>query len=257
MTDGATLRNGKKVTAIIQARMGSTRLPGKSLALIAGRPMLAHIIERVRQSQVVDDIMVATSDLVEDDLLAALARDCGVRVFRGDPDNVLDRFYQAAKQSLAGVIVRVTGDDPFKDPEVLDLIATKLLLNPDLDYVSNTIEPSYPLGLDVEAFTFDALARTQREASTHYEQEHVTPYIWQNTTKFKIRNVASGDDFSDLRWTVDYPADLEFARAVYGRLYRGSVFTMQDILTLLALEPALSAINQPARLVQADFQEAG
>lgn len=232
-----------KTVAIIQARMGSTRLAGKSLLDIEGQPLLGHVIDRTKASRLVDEVVLATTTGVEDAVLVSYAQSKGINAFRGSVHDVLDRFYQAALASHADVIVRITADDPFKDPEVIDLVIRRLLDSPELDYASNTITPTYPEGLDVEVIRFPALAKAWREAKLPSEREHMTPYIWKNPTIFKIANVVHEKDLSKLRWTLDYDADLEFARVIYRRLYRGQVFGMGEILGLLAAEPDLAQIN--------------
>lgn len=240
MTDSVAQR----VVAIIQARMGSTRLPRKTLVDIAGKPLLGHVIDRVCACQRVDDLIVATTNLPEDQDIVCLAEQYQVMTYRGSVDDVLDRFYQAAIQSSAEVIVRVTADDPFKDPRVIDKMITYFLEHPGLDYVSNTIEPTYPEGLDVEVFSFEALERAWQETQRPSDREHVTPYIWRNPQKFRLANLKHSVDLSHLRWTLDYKADLNFARAVYQRLYHGEVFFMGDILALLEQEPELAELNR-------------
>ena len=232
------------IVGIIQARMGSTRLPGKALLDLAGAPFLARVIERMQHAETLDALVLATTTDPSDDPLVDLAADLGVRVYRGALDDVLDRFTQAARLADAALIVRITADDPFKDPRVTDHAVRLWLQEPDLDYVSNTLEPTYPEGLDIEVFTRAALERAWREARLPSEREHVTPYIWKHPDRFRIRNFKGPRDLSHLRWTVDYPEDLAFARAVYERLYRpGQVFLMEDILRLLEAEPQLAQIN--------------
>ncbi len=233
-----------RIVGIIQARMGSTRLPGKALADLAGAPFFARVVERMRACETLDVLVLATTTAAADDPLAALAADLGLLVYRGAVDDVLDRFVHAARMAAADLIVRITADDPFKDPVVTDHAVRLWLQQPDLDYVSNTLEPTYPEGLDIEVVTRAALERAHREARLPSEREHVTPYIWKHPDRFRVHNFKHARDLSHLRWTVDYPADLEFARAVYERLYRpGRVFLMDDILRLLEAEPALAQIN--------------
>ena len=240
----STMMSKPRVVAIIQARMGATRLPGKTLVDIAGKPLLAHVIERTKASRTADEIVVATTTDPEDRAILQMATQYGLRAYAGSADDVLDRFYQAAKQAAADIIVRITADDPFKDPEVLDKIVEYLLDHPGLDYVSNTIEPTYPEGLDIEVFSFSALERAWREARLASEREHVTPYIWKHPDRFKIANVRHDTDLSRLRWTLDYEEDLHFVREVYARLYNGGIFLMKDILALLQAKPHLTKINQ-------------
>jgi len=224
--------------------MGSTRLPGKSLRPIAGKPLLLHVIERIRSSQTIQDIVVATTTLPEDRAIADLCRAHGVRVFTGSVDDVLDRFYRAALESHAQVIVRITGDDPFKDPVVVDRVVRHLLDDPGLDYVSNTLRPTCPEGLDVEAFTFRALERAWQHAKLGSEREHVTPYIWKNTHEFRVENIECSGDLSGMRWTVDYEEDLAFAEEVYRHLSHGNIFLMEDILALLREHPEIEKLQR-------------
>jgi len=236
-------KNKPRILAIIQARMGSTRLPGKTLADIAGKPLLEHIINRVKASKTINGIVVATTNQPEDKPIYELASALGVKCYLGNSEDVLDRFYQAAKQTLADIIVRITADDPFKDPVVIDIITSYLITNRELDYVSNTIEPTYPEGLDVEAFRFGALERAWKEAKLPSEREHVTPYIWKNQDKFRIYNIKNDIDISHFRWTIDYYEDLCFAREIYNRLSNKGIFLMQDILEILQAESDLTRIN--------------
>lgn len=234
------------IVAIIQARMASTRLPGKIMVNVAGKPILEHIIERIKKSQLIDKIVVATTVKEQDKPTIAIANKCNVESFAGSEEDVLDRFYQAAKVYEADIIVRITADDPFKDPEVIDKVVTCYLgYKSATDYASNTINPTYPLGLDVEVFSFDTLERTWREAKEPFEREHVTPYIWGHPEIFRLANVQNEEDLSHLRWTLDNEADLEFIQEVYAILYReGKIFLMDDILDLLKKEPRLVRINK-------------
>lgn len=232
-----------RAVAVIQARLGASRLPGKTLLDIAGKSLLAHVIERARACRSVREVVVATTDAPEDKAVLRAAADCGAEGYAGSRDDVLDRFYQAARLRRAEVVMRVTADDPFKDPRVMDRAAARLEEEPGLDYVSNTVTPTYPEGLDVEVFTFGALERAWREARLPSEREHVTPYIWKNPRLFRIAQIRHDKDLSALRWTVDHEADLRFAREVYARLYKGGVFYMEEVLALLEKEPALARLN--------------
>src|SRR5262249_20462120 len=207
-------------------RMGSTRLPGKTLAEIEGKPLLAHIIERVSASKTIDQIAIATTMADQDQPILELATHRGFGTYRGSTDDVLDRYYQSAKMFAADIIVRITPDDPFKDSEIIDAMVERAILDERLDYVSNTMKPTYPEGLDVEVFRFEALERAWRGARRQSEREHVTPYIWNRPGEFQVLNVTNDTNLSHLRWTIDYPEDLEFARQIYCRLYRGQVFHM-------------------------------
>lgn len=235
-----------KIIAIIQARTGSKRLPNKMFLKILGRPILWHVIERVKASKLIDEIVIATTRAKEDKKILKLAKKLKLKCYQGKINDVLDRFYQAAQKFDAQTIVRITPDDIFEDPTIIDLlIRTFIKAKGKYDYVSNTINQTYPEGIDAEVFSFEALKKAYREAKKSSEREHVTPYIWKNTQKFKIKKVDYKKNISFLRWTVDYPQDLKFAREVYQRLYRKKrIFLMKDVLNLLKKEPNLQKINQ-------------
>jgi spore coat polysaccharide biosynthesis protein SpsF len=211
---------------------------------IAGHPMLRHVVSRVYQAEMLDEVVVATSDNVSDDSVAALCEQEGIPCFRGSENDVLDRYYQAARWLGADRIVRITADCPLIDPVVVGKVVA-VYLDGGCDYASNTIERTYPDGLDTEVFSFEALERAWREARLMSEREHVTSYIWKNRGLFKLRQVTQEADLSDLRWTVDEPEDLEFVRRVYEHLYQpDQVFLMEDIVRLLERHPELLEINQ-------------
>ena len=231
------------IVAIIQARMGSTRLEGKILKEICNKPVLQLIIERLQQSALVNKIVIATTQSDKDNLVESFCIKNNYLFFRGSEENVLERFYKCAEQLNADIIVRVTADDPFKDPCVIDE-AIEMLIEKKYDYVSNTIEPTYPEGIDTEVFTFFALSKAYREAKLSSEKEHVTPYIWKNKHLFNSHNFEYIQNLSHLRWTLDTIQDFVFIDEVYKRLYReGQLFYMKDILKLLEQEPHLSNIN--------------
>ncbi len=227
--------------AIIQARMGSTRLPGKVLADVCGRPLLARVIERARAIQNVDRVVVATTAGDHDRSVLEVARQHGVDAFAGNEDDVLDRFYQAAKAYCAQMIVRLTADCPLLDPGVSGRVVA-VFSSGAYDYVSNTLTRTFPDGLDTEVFSFAALDRAWTEAGLVSEREHVTPYIWKHPEHFRVANVSGERDLSEHRWTVDEPRDLEFVRAVYAKLGEGD-FGMAEVLGLLASHPELSTVN--------------
>ena len=227
-----------KTLIIIQARLGSTRLPGKVLADICGQPMLARVVERVRLARTAQQVVVATTSAAHDDELARFCAAHGIECFRGDENDVLDRYFQAAKKFEATTVVRITADCPLIDPQVIDRV-TEIFQQGGVDYASNTLETTYPDGLDTEVFSFAALEQAWREATKTSEREHVTPYL-RNSGKFRVRNVANdlGVSFADHRWTVDEPSDLEFVRAIYRNL-NGHAFGMCDVLALLEKDSAL------------------
>jgi glutamate-1-semialdehyde 2,1-aminomutase/spore coat polysaccharide biosynthesis protein SpsF len=234
-----------KVVAIIQARMSATRFPGKVLADIAGRPMLWHVVNRVRRAHAVDQVVVATSSEPADDAIADFCGRNAIECFRGSETDVLDRFYQAAKWCKAHTVVRITADCPLIDPQVVDKVVSTYL-ETGYDYVTNTLRYTYPDGLDTEVFSFAVLEAAWREANLPADREHVTPYI-QRSGRFRLYNVESETDVSarNLRWTVDEPVDLEFVRMIYDRLWSGQQkpFGLSDILQLLDKEPHLMKIN--------------
>lgn len=229
--------------AIIQARMGSTRLPGKVMRDIAGKPLLARVIERVSAIPGVACVVIATTTAERDRLLLDVARDYGVEAYAGSENDVLDRYYQAARTFSATTIVRITADCPLLDPEVSHEVLRHYERS-RADYVSNTNPPTYPDGLDTEVFSFNALERAWNEARMTSEREHVTPYIWKRPDRFSVANVRNLRDLSALRWTVDEPEDLEFVRLVYAYLGRnGRIFGMDEVLGLLGEHPEIQVIN--------------
>jgi spore coat polysaccharide biosynthesis protein SpsF (cytidylyltransferase family) len=328
------------VLAIIQARMASTRLPGKVLAEIGGRSMLARVCGRVRLATLVDQVVVATTLEPEDEEVLAECDRLEAACFRGSAEDVLDRYHKAAGAHRADVVVRVTADCPLIDPEVIDLVvgvflkereqicsrgntgsseselgvagvkrseppvrrvsggsrsgasrrrpstpATRVsrMANLELlnvgsrdsphstrkragplvaDYASNTLERTWPRGLDTEAMTAAALARASREATRPYERTHVTPYIYRHPELFQLLSVTlpsaghrnappnGREDLGQSRWTVDWPEDLDFVRAIYARLADGETFSWRDVQALLTREPALAELNRHVRQKQ-------
>ena len=234
------------VLGVVQARMESTRLPGKVMADIQGRPMIQRVVDRLRRAESVDLVVVATSDRAADDVLADYCAAHAIECFRGSADDVLDRFHRAAAHYGAGAVARITGDCPLIDPRVVDRVVETFRRTGD-QYVTNTLRCTFPDGLDVEVFSADALTQACRDARLPAEREHVTPYL-RTSGRFSTRNVENEVDLSarDLRWTVDHPEDLEFVRAVYARLESGGqgTFGMVEVLKLLEREPSLLAMNR-------------
>ncbi|MCS6800882.1 MAG: NTP transferase domain-containing protein [Chloroflexota bacterium] len=229
--------------ALIQARLSSSRLPGKVLADIGGRPMILHVVERVRAAATVDRVVVVTSDRADDDPLAALLARCALPYFRGSLEDVLDRYYRAACHYGGETIVRITGDCPLIDPAVIDTVVRAHHAS-GADYTTNTLRYTYPDGLDVEVFSFAALERAHREARKPSEREHVTPYL-RNPERFRVKNVEHAVDLSprQLRWCVDSADDLTFVRAVYARLGGRPLFGLNEVLALLEREPHLLSLQ--------------
>jgi len=231
---------------IIQARMGSRRLPGKVLRDIQGKTMLERVVERARQARSLDAFVVATTTEAQD---VAVVQECtrlGVPSFRGSQDDVLDRYHHAATESHAEEVVRITSDCPLLDPEVVDRVVGALHED-HADYASNTVQRTFPLGLDAEAFTVRALRAAWEQAKLPYERAHVTPYIWQHPNLFRIRQWKAEGNFSDHRWTVDAPEDLAFVRAVYARLRDPEQFGWRDVLELVREDPSLEKLNWHVR----------
>ena len=234
-----------KTVAIIQAHMGSSRLPGKVLRDIAGQSMLERVVRRTQRCQEIDAVVIATSTLHIDESIVVAGREMGVGVFRGSESDVLDRFMQATRSCAADVCVRITSDCPLIDPEVSDSIIRRFKqANPPVDYASNKIPQSFPRGLDTEVFTPDALERAWQLATRSYERAHVTIYMYEHPEQFKLLGVTSDVDRADWRWTVDTIEDLEFVRQVYTRLDANPHFTWRDVVALLEREPELRDINR-------------
>lgn len=231
------------ILAILQARFSSSRLPGKVLLPILGRPMLALQIERLRRSARIDRLILATSLDKSDDGVEAFAKAEGVECFRGNLDDVLDRFYQAARPHKPDHVVRLTGDSPLADAALIDDIIREHLEQGN-DYTTNAVEPTYPDGLDAEVFKFSCLEEAWREAKLPSQREHVTPFINRQPDRYRIAHYKREPDLSALRWTVDEPADYELVKIIYGELYPAKpAFATADILALLKRRPELRDLN--------------
>ena len=229
--------------AIIQARSTSTRLPGKCLLQLLGKTVLEHILDRLKRVPSLDSICVATTENTVDDAIVKVAGQASVSVYRGSEQDVLDRFYQAARQEQADVICRITSDDPLKDSGVTEKVMQEFLNN-ECDYASNTLHPTYPEGIDVEVFSYAALKKAWENGRLPSEREHVTPYIWKHPDKFSLLSVENSQDLSKLRWTLDYAEDWVFIQQVYEYLYPiNKAFLMDDVLKLLEERPQLKTIN--------------
>ncbi|MGO5065105.1 cytidylyltransferase domain-containing protein [Clostridium sp. LCP25S3_F8] len=236
-----------KVVCIVQARMGSTRLSGKVLKKICGKTVLEHDIDRLRRIKNIDEIVIATTTLEKDNAIVKVCKRSGVKYFRGSEEDVLSRYYYAAKDNNADVVVRITSDCPLIDPEVSDNIIQYYLDNKNkYDYVSNTIERTYPRGLDTEVFSFNALKRAFNESIIIRDREHVTPYIWDNPKLFKLAQYKNNKDYSSLRWTLDTEKDFELINKIYSLLYThmNSKFQFENILNIYDEHPELYDINK-------------
>jgi spore coat polysaccharide biosynthesis protein SpsF len=235
-----------KTVAVIQARMSSSRLPGKVLKEAGGRPLLSRMVERVQRAQLVNETVVATTVDPSDDVLAQFCETEKIEYTRGDLMDVLDRYYQAALAHNADIVVRLTGDCPFIDPDLVDETISALLLQ-NADFACNRLPPpltrTYPIGLDVEVCTFQALSRAWHEAKEKHEREHVMPYLYEVPGRFKVVKIDYRENYGSLRWTVDTPQDLEFVRAVYEKLGNRNDFSWLDVLQLVQANPELAEIN--------------
>lgn len=231
------------ILALLQARTSSSRLPGKVLLPLAGEAMLFRQMERIRRASLIDQLIVATSDRADDDPIAEIAARAAVGCHRGSLGNVLDRFHGAAAPLQPGNVVRLTGDCPLVDWKVIDG-CIRFAVEGGFDYASNSLNPTWPDGLDVEVMTFEALQTAWREANTPLETEHVTPFLYRQPDRFNLGSFENDTDLSEMRWTVDEPQDYEFVRQVYEALYPADpAFDTSDILALLSRRPELRRIN--------------
>jgi len=244
MADGQIPKDHPRTVALIQARMGSSRLPGKVLRDIAGEPMLARVAARARRARTIDQVAVATTVEAEDDAVAAACAAWGLPVCRGSLHDVLDRYYQAARELKAEVVVRLTADCPLIDPAEIDHTVEEFFRS-GVDFAANRLPwgRTVPIGLDTEVCSFAALERAWKEAAEPYEREHVMPYLYDQEGRFRVLLVNSSPDYGSLRWTVDTPEDLELIRAVYARFPGRDDFSTAEIVELFEREPSLANIN--------------
>lgn len=233
-----------KKVLIMQARMGSTRLPGKVLKTLAGKSVLAHGIERCLAMQNVDEVVIATTESPEDDRIVQEAHRLGIACFRGSEQDVLSRYYGAAVEHRADLVIRVTSDCPLLDPDVSDHVIQKFLADATYDYMSNTLARCYPRGLDTEVFTMAALTAAMQEAELELEREHVTPFLYRRPERFRLGSYGEADvQAAQYRWTLDTPEDWELISTIYDRLYEGQIFSWREVLALMEREPKLAEIN--------------
>jgi spore coat polysaccharide biosynthesis protein SpsF len=237
-----------KTLIVVQARTGSTRLPGKVMLPLAGKPALLRMLERVLAARRVQEVVVATTRRAEDDALAQLVQRYGLRVFRGHATDLLDRHYRAAREARADAVAKIPSDCPLVDPGAIDRVLGVFEAEPGADYVGNLHPASWPDGNDVEVMSMTALERAWREARAPHEREHTTPFLWDQPERFRVVNVAweTGLDYSMThRFTLDYPDDYAFLRAVYAALCRREqpVFGLEEVLGLLRERPELRRLN--------------
>lgn len=232
------------VNAIIQARCGSTRFPNKVFADINGKPLLWHVVNRVSYAKSIDKVVIATTTNAKDDQIEKWCKENRIACFRGSEEDVLNRYYCASVLFPSDVVVRITADDPFKEPAVIDAVVSKLI-NEGYDHVTNNFPPTWPEGLDCEAFRFSALETSEKSTHDKFEREHVTQYIYHNPDKFRIGNVESEKNLSNLRWTIDKEADYNMVKAIYAKrdsINKG-ILLMDEILEILNKNPEIPEIN--------------
>lgn len=238
--------------AIIQARMGSSRLPGKVLMDLGGGTVLARVVRRLERSQQISRVVVATTSAPVDQAIVSECERLQVPCFRGSEDDVLDRYYQAARLYPAGAVARITSDCPLIDPQLVDE-TIRVFRDEQADYASNVFPRTYPRGLDTEVFTCAALERAWREAREPYQREHVSPYLYQHPERFRLASVSGDVDHSHYRWTVDTPGDLELLRTIYSRFDNCDDFHWQDVIALMEREPELAELN--SQVLQKSLRE--
>jgi len=231
------------ITCIIQARMGSTRLPGKTMEKITkDERVIDFVVEQLKFSKIIEKIIVAIPDSIEDDVTYNHLLSKKIQTYRGSLKNVLDRYYQCAKNISSSVIVRVTADCPLIDPEIVDKVITKFIKN-KFDYVSNTHPRTFPYGTETEVFSFNALEKAWNETRNDFDREHVTPYFYKNPNKFSIGNVIQEKNQSNYRWTIDYNEDLELVKYIANNIIKKPILT-NDIINLIIKNPNLLKRNE-------------
>ena len=231
------------ITCIIQARMGSTRLPGKTMEKITkDKRVIDFVVEQLKFSKIIEKIIVAIPDSIEDDVTYNHLLSKKIQTYRGSLKNVLDRYYQCAKNISSSVIVRVTADCPLIDPEIVDKVITKFIKN-KFDYVSNTHPRTFPYGTETEVFSFNALEKAWNETRNDFDREHVTPYFYKNPNKFSIGNVIQEKNQSNYRWTIDYNEDLELVKYIANNIIKKPILT-NDIINLIIKNPDILKINE-------------
>lgn len=231
--------------AIIQARCGSSRFPNKVFADLCGKPLIWHVVNRLKFSRYIKEIILATTTNPLDDSLEKWATQNDVICFRGNENDVLNRYYEASQNVSSSIIVRITADDPLKEPVIIDK-AIKELNDKHLDFVCNNNPPTFPEGLDVEVFTKQSLFYEETHSEDDFEREHVTQYIYRHPELFKIANISNEENLSFLRWTIDTEIDLEMVRKIYNSLYKGEnkLFHMEEIIEYLKQNPEIAQMNR-------------
>ena len=249
----------QKIVCVVEARMASSRLPGKTMKKIMGKPMLQLLIERLKRAKTINDIIIATSKHPEDKVIEELAGKIGVNCYRGSLEDVLSRVIEATRYVNGDIIVEITGDCPLVDPDIIDhMVETYLKSN--VDYVSNILEATYPAGMDVQVFSLKVLEEISEMTNNPEEREHCSWLIYKNPerTKYKLLNVKGPKELYNpyLRLMVDYPRDFEFASKIYENLYPAKPdFNIYDILDLLRRKPELREINEDFKIKVSEGQK--
>jgi spore coat polysaccharide biosynthesis protein SpsF len=240
------MQTNQRIVTIVQARMGSTRLPGKHMKKVLGKPLLGYLIERLKRATLSHALVIATTENPLDDILVEYCISEKCDYFRGSEEDVLDRYYQCALKYNADAIVRICADCPLIDPKIIDLVISRYLqLSPNIDYVANTLQRTYPRGMDVEIFSFNSFDKVAHEAKTEAEHEHVTPYYYLHPEVFKLENVADKENASKYRLTVDTDDDFKLIRLILEDLYpKKSHFCLNDIVDLMKTHPDWVKINE-------------
>ncbi len=240
-----SLKNKKRVVAIVQARTGSTRLPNKVLLDLAGKKFLWHVLQRIKTAKNIDELVLAMPDTQANDILEKFAEENGFKYFRGSEKNLLERHYLAAKEFGAEVVVRIPSDNAATDPGVINLVIERHL-DSDADYTSNVLEETFPVGLHVEVFNLGALEKAFNNATEEYEREHATPYIYRHPELFKLQSVAAEGKLKrpEIRLTTDIERDFELIKEIYKNLYKpGKIFYIEEVIDFLDKNPHLIKIN--------------
>jgi spore coat polysaccharide biosynthesis protein SpsF (cytidylyltransferase family) len=235
-----------KITAIVQARMGSTRLPGKVLMDLGGLPALSRVIRRLQRATLVNEVAVATTVSAKDDDIVNACNELGVRCFRGSEQDVLNRYLRAAKKFQADAIVRITSDCPLIDPQLVDDVI-RVFMDQHADYACNVIPRTYPRGLDAEVFSNSALTKASEIADQPYQREHVTPLLYERRDLFRVASTRGEKDFSRHRWTLDTPEDLRLIREIYSALANRDDFGWREALEVVERSPELAGLNAHVR----------
>jgi spore coat polysaccharide biosynthesis protein SpsF len=233
----------KNIGCIIQARMGSSRLPDKVLMKLNNKnPQLYFVINQLQNCKSIGKIVVATTTLKEDNEIIEFLKKSNIDYFRGSSSNVLERYYQCAKNFSFDIIIRITADNPLIDPTIVDLAIEKFISN-SFDYLTNTRKRTFPYGTEVEVFTFSALEKVYKNSTKAFELEHVTSYFYNNTEQFKIYDLINSEDLSSFRWTVDEMNDLKLVKILISKIQKRPIL-MNDIIKILKDNPELVKINK-------------